>query len=219
MTAAMRDRGVSIGLGEGFSIRPGVGARDRAADLDLLCELGASRINTVGLDPDMSRCLDEIGVLVELAGAVGVETTLEFGPGLSVADLPTALAAVRHVARPDFRLLIDTMHFVRSGSTAADILALDPDLIGYVQLSDAPLKPTNPNYMDEAMFERLAPTTGELPLLDIIAALPRDRLISLEVPQRALAERGVSPRERLSHCLAGAQALRARAAAQVPDSL
>ena len=56
-----------------------------------------------------------------MAAAAGMETTMEFGPGLSVPDLPTALDAVRAVDRPDFRLLIDTMHLVRSGSGADDV--------------------------------------------------------------------------------------------------
>jgi sugar phosphate isomerase/epimerase len=46
MVAALRDRGASISLGEGFSVRAGIDARDRAADLEVMCELGVQRINT-----------------------------------------------------------------------------------------------------------------------------------------------------------------------------
>jgi hypothetical protein len=53
-------------------------------------------------------------------------------PGSLFGDLPTALDAVRAVGRPDFRLLIDTMRLVRSGSGADDIAALSPDVIGYM---------------------------------------------------------------------------------------
>lgn len=67
----------------------------------------------------------------------------------SVNDLPTALAATRHVGRPDFKLLIDTMHLARARSTAADITAPDPELIGYVQLCDAPLKQRLKTYFKE----------------------------------------------------------------------
>jgi sugar phosphate isomerase/epimerase len=76
---------------------------------------------------------------------------MEFGPGLSVPDLPTAVDAVRAVGRPDFRLLIDTMHLVRSGSGADDLVALDPATIGAVQLSDVPLVSHLPTSMDEAI--------------------------------------------------------------------
>lgn len=197
MIAAMRDRGVSISLGEGLGVRLGGDVRDQAGDLDLMCELGVRRINMVSMDPDLGRTFDQYAILAEMAAERGVESTTELSPGLTVADLPTALAAVRHVGRPDFRLLIDTMHLVRSGSGPADLAALDPDLIGYVQLCDAPLKPRFETYFEEAMYERMAPGTGELGLLEILKVLPRDRILALEVPLRSEAAAGVGPHERL----------------------
>ena len=210
MVAAMRDRGVSISLGEGLAIRPGVGARELAADLELMCELGVTRINAISLEPDMGRTVDEFGKLAEMAAAAGVETTAEFAPGLTLDTLPKALAAVRQVNRPDFRLLIDTMHLGRTGSTPADLAAVPPELIGYVQLADAPLKPRFATYMEEAMYERMAPGDGELPLLEFLRALPRDLVIGLEIPQRRLAEAGVGPAERLGPCVEAARGLLAQ---------
>ena len=200
--AVMRDRGVSISLGEGFTIRPGVDITARAADLDVMCELGATRINSVSMDPDRSRSFDQFAQLAEMASAAGVEATVELSPGLTIGDLPTALAVVRHVGRPNFRLLIDTMHLIRSGASAADLAAIDPNLIGYAQISDAPLKPAIPNYMEEAMFERMTPGTGELPLLDILSVLPSRLVLGIETPMRRQAEAGVGPRERLAPCVA-----------------
>jgi sugar phosphate isomerase/epimerase len=214
MIAAMRDRDVSISLGEGYSVRSGMDVASRATDLALMAELGVKRINTVSLEPDLKRSFDQFAALAEMAAAAGMQTTVEFGPGMTIGALPTALAAVRHVARKDFRLLVDTMHLARSNSGAADLAALDPDLIGYVQLCDAPLVPENPSYMDEAMHERKVPGTGELPLLDILSALPRDRVVSLEVPQRSLAEAGATPHARLGRCVEATRELLAAARAR-----
>lgn len=208
--AAMRDRDVSISLGEGFAVRAGADIRSCAADLDLMGELGVRRINTISLDTDVARSVDQFGTLAELAASKGMETTLEFCPGMGIGDLPAALKAIRAVARPDFRLLIDTMHFVRSGGGAKDIAALDPAVIGYIQLSDVPLVPRMASYMEEAMFHRLPPGKGELPLADILAALPRDLVIGLEVPQLSEAKAGIGPRERLGPCVAAARDLLAR---------
>ncbi len=80
------------------------------------------------------------------------------------------------------------MHLIRSGSNADDVAALGLDIIGYVQLSDAPLVPTNPSYYGEAMFERKVPGKGEFPLLAVLNALPNDLVIGLEVPMRSAAE-------------------------------
>ncbi|TAL00840.1 MAG: sugar phosphate isomerase/epimerase [Rhodospirillaceae bacterium] len=210
MVAMMRDRNVSISLGEGFIVRPGADVSGLAADLEAMCELGVKLVNTVSLDPDLNRSLDQFAALAEMVGAAGLETTVEFGPGLTIADLPGALTAIRHVGRPDFRLLIDTMHLIRSGSSTADVSALDPAIIGYIQLSDAPLVSKYTNYMEEAMFARMPPGTGELPLVEILSALPRDVVIGLEIPQLSLAEAGTGPYDRLRPCVERTREILAR---------
>jgi sugar phosphate isomerase/epimerase len=207
MRAAMDHRGVTISLGDGFLVLPGAEMRTFSADLDVLAELGVPRINVVSLDPDLSRTFDQFATLTELAAQRNIETDVEPVPGLTVGDLPTALAALEHVGRPDFRLLIDTMHLVRSGSSAADLAALDPDHIGYAQLNDTTLQPRIDNYMEEAMFERMVPGEGELPLHDILSVLPPDIVIELEVPRRSLGLAGVSPIDRLRPCVDAARRL------------
>jgi sugar phosphate isomerase/epimerase len=206
MIAAMHGRDVSISLCEGFGVRRGMDVRDYAADLEIVRELGCRRINAASSDRDWSRTLDQFARLAEMAHALDIETTIEVGPG-PVAGLPAALAAVRHVGQPHFRLLIDTMHFVRSGSGPGDIAALDPGVIGYVQLCDVPLVSKHSSYMDEALYERMVPGTGELPLREILAALPRDVVLGLEVPQRSLAQAGVGPHERVGRCVQATRSL------------
>lgn len=214
MKAAMRDRGVAIVLGEGFVVRPGAGMRERARDVEVFAELGARRLNTVSMDPDLGRSFDEFAVVAEMAAAAGMESSVEFGPGLGTPDLATALAAVRHVGRPDFKLLIDTMHLARTGGTAADLAALDPALIGHIQLSDSLKTDRFATYMEEAMYERMAPGDGELPLVDILAALPRHLNVGLEIPLRSEALAGVGPGERLGRCVAAARTVLAKADAK-----
>ena len=200
MVAAMRNRGVSISLCEGFGVRPGSDVSEYAADLDILCELEVGRINVASSERDASRTFDQFAKIAGMADALGIETTIEIGPG-PVPNLRSALAAVRHVGNANFRLLIDTMHFVRSGSGAGDIAALDPNLIGYVQLCDVPLVSKHAKYMEEALYERMVPGTGELPLLDILAALPPQLVLGIEVPQRSLVDAGMGPHERVARCV------------------
>jgi sugar phosphate isomerase/epimerase len=207
MKSAMRDRGITISLGEGLTIRQGIGAKDHEADLDIMCDLGVEVINTVSMDPDLARTFDEFAVMAEMVGSRGLVTTTELAPSLTVGDLSTALEAVRHVGRSDFRLLIDTMHVIRSGSTVADVAALDPELIGYVQLCDATIAPRFDTYFEESMFERMVPGEGELGLPALLAVLPADRVYSLEVPLRSQAKAGVDQHERLGKCVAAARKL------------
>jgi sugar phosphate isomerase/epimerase len=207
LLAAMNDRGVTISLGDGFLVLPGADMRNFRGDLDALAELGVPRINVVSLDPDLSCTFDKFGALTELGAQRNIETDVEPVPGLTIGDLPTAVAALEYVGRPDFRLLIDTMHLVRSGSSAADLSAVDPEYIGYAQLNDTTLAPRIDNYMEEAMYERMVPGEGELPLRDILSALPPDVVIELEVPRRSLALAGVSPIDRLRPCVEAARRL------------
>jgi sugar phosphate isomerase/epimerase len=212
--AALRDREVSISLGQGFAIAPGRNVADLAADLDSLRELGATRLCSVSLEPDLNRTLDQTAALAEMAGAVDAQVVLEFVPGCVLGDLSAALAALHHIGRDNLRLLIDTMHLVRSGGGAADVAALDPTLIGYAQICDAPLIPHIANYMIEAVTERLVPGTGELPLVEIVAALPDDVIIGVEVPLLARARAGEGPRDRAHDCIAGARGILAAANAR-----
>jgi hypothetical protein len=73
--------------------------------------------------------------------------------------------------------------------------------------------------MDEALYERMVPGTGELPLLDILTALPEGVVIGLEVPQRSLAEAGVGPHERVARCLEATRGLLARIRDAAPHGL
>jgi len=211
LLAAMDDRGVSISLGEGLLVAPGVDIRSYAADLDIMAGLRIPRINTVSLDPDRARTFDALAGLTALAAERGIATCIEPVVGLSIADLPTALAAVTYVDRDEISLLIDTMHVSRFGASAEDLRSLPPQRIGYIQLCDTTLRPRMKNYAEEAMYERLAPGEGELPLADILAALPDDRVVGLEVPMRFRAEAGVSAYDRLLPCVNSARALLANA--------
>ncbi|CAN5415441.1 TIM barrel protein [soil metagenome] len=204
---ALRDRGVTISLGEGFGVRPGVDMRERGADLDLMAELGAECLGGVAMEPDAARCDDQFAILVEMAEARGLPVTIEFAPGLAIGSLDAAIALVRRIERPNFRVLIDAMHFFRSGCDVAQLAALDPRLIGYAQLCDVPHIAIEPDYMREASFERRAPGDGDLPLAAFVAALPRGIAIGLEVPMFKRAAAGDAPIDRLRPAVAAAEAL------------
>lgn len=206
MVAAMRDLGVRVSLLEGFGIMPGADVRDLAGDLDLLRDLGGARINAVSVDRDEQRGMDGFAILADLAAERGIEVTVEVGAG-RLPTLSAALAAVRHVGRPNFRLLIDTMHYFRFGGSIADLAAIDPALIGYVQLCDVPLVSSFSSYMDEALHERLVPGTGDLPLREFVALLPPDVVVSVEVPRRSAVEAGMRPRDQVAACVDAARGL------------
>lgn len=204
LKAALTDRGVSISLGEGFAVRTGVEMCARGAEMDIMAELGARGLGAVSMEPDTARANDELAVLAEMAGERGMLATIEFQ---AVDSLSSALAMVRHVNRPNFGLLLDAMHFFRSGATLEELAVVDPALIRYAQICDAPAGGPGDGYMNEAMFARRAPGDGELPLAAFIAALPKDIPLGLEVPDLAAAQAGISDHDRLGKVVAAARAL------------
>lgn len=197
---AARDTGVRIGMVEGFALTRDGDVADLAGDLDHAAELGASAICSVSLDKDIARTHDQFARLAAMAAERGLTTTTEVGAGV-LRDLPSALRAVAAVAHPAFGLLIDTMHFFRSGSTVADLAMVPAGALAHVQLCDVPMPATIASYMEEALFERRCPGDGDLPLADFIAHLPAGVPIGLEIPIRSEAEAGISAHDRLARCI------------------
>jgi sugar phosphate isomerase/epimerase len=210
LIAAQRDHNVTIALGEGFLIRPGVDLKDAAADLHIMAALGIPIANVVAIDPDWNRAIDQLGIFAELAAASGLRATLEMMPFMLLGDLAKSVAAIRQTGNPNLFLLLDSMHVFRSGATAADVAALDPAMIGYVQLCDVPLVSQFASYGEEARFERLPPGAGELPLADFIAALPADQMLGLEIPMRGKALAGITPAKALAPAVAATLAMLSR---------
>lgn len=194
LKAAMADCGVSISIAEGMGVSPEHDASDRAADMDVFAELGALRVNAVDMGTERKWAFDQLGKLAGMAAERGMAFSIEFCPTFTIRSLSDALETVRHIGEGDATVLIDSMHFFRSGGSVREIAELDPALIGYVQLSDAPRK-NGGDYMTEAMSGRMIPGQGELPIRDFVEALPRGQVLGLEVPLLAAAQHGRTARD------------------------
>ena len=107
-------------------------------------------------------------------------------------------------------ILIDPMHFIRGGEQIANLAALEPELVSYFQLCDVPLVGEG-EYMEEALYRRLPPGDGELPLAEIVRALPEGAVISMEIPQRSRIEAGESFIDMVRDAAAKSRALLAEA--------
>lgn len=183
MIAAMRDTGVRIGLAEGFSAKSDADVSAFAGDLDIFAELGAERLNAICMENDMAMATDQLGKLAGMAADRGMVFTIEFFPSEGINLFERALEVTGGIGRDKAKVLLDSMHFFRTGGTLAKLEAAGTDVIGYVQLADAPNTPPGESYFMDAMFARQVPGAGELPLRELIAALPADMPISLEVPR------------------------------------
>ena len=207
MRAAMRDTGVTIALGEGLTIRSGSDVAGAAGDLDLMAELGAACIGAVSLDTDIGRTRDQLARLAELAAHRRMRTTIEFVPGFTVSTFAQAVHMVDEIGLSNLGVLVDAMHFFRSGGELAALAAARPEQIAHAQICDVPLQPLETDYLHEAMFCRRAPGEGDLPLAAFVAALPPCTTFGLEIPNLAQAKAGIAPQARLWPAVEAARTL------------
>lgn len=146
--------------------------------------LGAKRLSVCGDDPDRPRLIDSFAALCNLAARFGMGVDLECMAWRRVASLSDAAQVVRAAGQSNGGLLIDALHLSRTGGSPGDVRDMPRGLIRSAQLCDAPaIRPTSTEaIIREARGGRLPPGEGELPLLDLLSALPADTVLSVEVP-------------------------------------
>ena len=132
---------------------------------------------------------DGIARIAELNRSHGMASTLEFVPMSSICDLCSAARLTR--GSDSLSIMFDTWHFVRSGGTAEQILALESGSIGAVQISDWLPPAAGATYVP--MSNRLMPGDGCLPLREILKAIDDNSPgldVGIEVFNPAIAKRG-----------------------------
>lgn len=151
--------------------------------VEAAASLGARRMKLVCDSEDHGRAVEVLGRLCDLAAPFGLVMDLEYMIFSGVRSLRSAIGLVEAAARPNLRVLVDALHWVRA-KDMAELGAADQARIGYVQLCDGPLRgPTDRQGLtQEARTNRLAPGEGEFPLDELLAAMPPDCVASLEVP-------------------------------------
>ena len=175
--------------------------------LALSRELGAKRAVTHIFIQDDALVVDRLGAFCELAEAEGLRVTSEFCP-LTPGNPSLARATwlVDQVGRDSFGIGVDMLHVVRSGATAADIAKLAPRYFGIVQICDARGTHASSDYIKD-VHNRDVPGQGDLPLHDLLSAVPAAFPIEAEVPAAHRRAAGVTAAEHVRDVLAGARAI------------
>ena len=179
---------------EVFRLSPQTRVAAFEATLAIAAHLKASELLVHGADPDEARLIDNFGRLCDLAGRYGLNANLEPMPWVEVSGIAKAARIVSSVSKRNAALLVDAIHFFRAGDSLAELAKLPREAFRYVQLCDA--RPERPADMQEiirqARADRLPPGEGGLDLRGLLAALPQDLPVSLEVP----LARSLSPLEK-----------------------
>ena len=160
---------------------------DAAAEVGARNVLGVSR----GLEP--ARFAARFAELCDHAAPAGITVAVEPTLLYSVATLAEAEQVVALAGRANGAILADNLHLDRAGGAPLEVLRrLDPTLLPYAQLCDAPARPADSSregLFSDARDDRRLLGKGALPVREFVAALPAGIPLSLEIRSRQLRER------------------------------
>ncbi|HSL48136.1 MAG TPA: TIM barrel protein [Candidatus Deferrimicrobiaceae bacterium] len=189
--ARMADTGVSVLDTEFLRFEPEHPIGIPEGFLEVSARLGAKHVLVMSAEPEEARTLERFGELCDRAAPYGLQVGLEFAIYTGVRTLAHAARMVARSKRSNVSVVVDALHFSRSGGVPAHIAQVDPALFRYAQICDAaadmPGPHDTPNLIREARTGRLLPGEGVLPLRELVAALPAGIPLAVEAPSRATA--------------------------------
>ena len=199
----LADTGVSVLDTEFLRFEPAQPVGVPEGFLEVSARLGARNVLVMSAEPEEARTIDRFGDLCDRAAAYGLHVCLEFAIYTGVRTLAQAAQVVARSKRPNASVLIDALHFSRSGGMPAHIASVDPALFRYAQICDAapemPDPDDTPALIREARTGRLLPGEGALPLADLVGALPDGLPLAVEAPCRTTADLPAVERARRAH--------------------
>jgi sugar phosphate isomerase/epimerase len=187
--ARMAETGVGVLDVELARLEPGTDVQRFKPYFEVAAELGSHHVLTQVDDPVFSRAADNYAALCDLAATYDLICDIEFIPWQVTNSLARAAALLNAAARPNVGIMIDSLHFDRAGVELDEIGQYPAEWFRYIQLCDAPRrKPADLHgLLYAAREERLFPGEGELDLLGVLARLPRDLPVALEIPTETLS--------------------------------
>ncbi|MFI0770704.1 sugar phosphate isomerase/epimerase family protein [Streptomyces sp. NPDC021218] len=168
IAAALGERGLRVAELELIRLgERGMTTHLNALVIDLIDILSPDRVHVAAFSGTVEDVKREFAVLCERITTT--EVAFEFMPYSTVRDLPTAVDLVRGAGSPRAKLVVDVVHFFRSG---AHVTELGPDVLALtagLQLSDL-VPRSGVDLAREARHLRTFPGDGVLPLADFLRA-------------------------------------------------
>lgn len=199
----LEDTGVSVLDTEFLRFEPEQPVGIPEGFLEVSARLGAKHVLVMSAEPDEDRTVERFCELCDRAAAYGLQVGLEFAIYTGVRTLVHAAHVVARSKRVNTSVVIDALHWSRSGGLPAHVAQVDPALFRYAQICDASADMPGPgdtaNLIREARTGRLLPGEGVLPLRELVAVLPADLPLAIEAPSRATAHLSALERAQRAH--------------------
>lgn len=218
--AASKATGVRVFDVEAFVLRPGIDAASFVPALETGAELGATHISAIGTeiighDSFLSEAerIDLFSRLCEEAARFSLHVGVEFMRYRDIPDLAAALALLEAAGKANAGVILDVLHFHRTGGTPQQLAACPAARIAYVQLCDAgPVVPPLEALPAEARGGRFHLGEGVIALDDILDALPDGLQMVVETP--VASEAALTLREKVASAAEHTRRFAARRAAR-----
>jgi sugar phosphate isomerase/epimerase len=205
--ARLADTGVSVLDVEFLRFEPELPKGIPDGFLEAAARLGAQYVLVMSAEPVEARTIARFCHLCDCAQRYGLHVCLEFAIYTGVRTLADAVRVVKTSGCANASVLVDALHFSRSGGWPSDIASVDASLFKYAQICDAvaAIPTASSDLIREARTGRLLPGDGALPLRELMAALPAGIPLAIEAPVRATA--GLPPLTRAQRAWRSMQAL------------
>ena len=170
---------------QSFYMMPDTDVQRMVPYLELSAELGHTYTLVQGDDPDWNRMRDNFGQFCDECRKVGMRPSVEFMPARTLATLQLAMKLIEEVGDSDSVIMVDPLHWARGGGQPSDFDGLDPRLFPFLQISDGvvPAGEPDPALLGRPMpaASRALPGEGQLRLRELMAVLPPNLPVSIEV--------------------------------------
>jgi sugar phosphate isomerase/epimerase len=163
--------------------------------IELAAEFGAKYLVTMGADADWSRQRDNFIRICEIAAGCDLTCIVEPAVIRPLANVAQTQRLIRESGCANVAICVDPLNFSRAGDRAADLKGIDRKLLPYAQICDGLIGPDEPN---PALLGRMSPNQrtllgqGNVPLADILDALPPALPLSIELPPPSGREVGAA---------------------------
>jgi sugar phosphate isomerase/epimerase len=187
--SAMAETGVGVLDIELVRITPVIDVAGLEPFLAAGAELNARYVITAPYDPNLTRLADRLAAIDDLAVRYGLQAVLEFFPWTVVPNLDAAINVVNAAGRPRLGILVDTLHFDRSGSSVEQLAQTPRSRLPFAHVADAPVQKshTTEELLHAGRSERLPPGEGEIDIRRVLEHMPDGIPVALEVPMTAMA--------------------------------
>lgn len=195
---AMDDRGVTLEEAEAAVVTPDTDLAELRPYMDSAAFLGA-----VGVIPvfagqtSETQVVDQLGAFAAMARQYGLMAMVEFIAVFAVPNIGAAERVIRASGADNAGIIVDSLHWTRSGGTVEDIRAVDPALILSSQIDDGDRSFPNEgqNWWREMSLARSFLGDGDFQVKAMIEALPPTIPIGYEVISEEFQQRGLPPAE------------------------